>query len=86
MSEEEVTLRIEVLEFAYEMEKVLCEHDAKKGDSWKTMPIHELHRCLYEEVYEYWTALTNEDGAKECIDTANILMMLYHRHKEEKKE
>ena len=80
---EEKRLRPEVLEFAQEMEKVLRENDAEKGDSWKKMYMSELHECLNKEADEYWAAETDEDSAKECVDAANILMMLYHRHKEE---
>ena len=80
---EEIRLRPEVLEFAQEMEKVLRENDAEKADSWKTMPMYELHECLNKEAGEYWAAETEEDSAKECVDSANILMMLYHLHKGE---
>jgi len=79
---EEIKLRPEVLEFAQEMEKILRANDVKKGDSWKIMDISELWESLNNEVDEYWAAETDEDSAKECVDAANILMMLYHRHKE----
>ncbi len=80
---EEIKLRPEVLGFAQEMEKTLRANDAEKGDSWKTMPMYKLHECLNNEADEYWAAETEEDSAKECVDSANILMMLYHRHKGE---
>jgi len=80
---EEIKMRKDVLEFAKEMEKVLRENDAEKGDSWKTMYMSELYECLNNESGEYWAAETDEDSAKECVDCGNILMMLYHRHKGE---
>jgi len=80
-------MRKEIKEFAEEMERVMQEHDAKKGDSWKEMSLHTLEHLLMNEVKE-WNAsrLGHIDGGnhskeKELVDIANICMMLWHRYK-----
>lgn len=47
-------MRKEIIEFAEEMEKVMCRHDAEKGDSWKTTcDMHYLERGLVR-AHEKW--------------------------------
>jgi len=81
--------RREIQEFAEAMEEVMQKHDAEKGDSWKSMPLHTLEHLLLSEVRE-WNAsrLRHIDGEnhpkeKEVIDIANIAMMLWHRYRKE---
>lgn len=71
-------MRKEVIEFAEEMERVLSVHDAKKGDSWKELPIHVLDGKLCEEYRE----ANLSHVPKEYVDVANVCMMLWQRTKE----
>jgi len=80
---EEISLRKEVLEFAQEMERVMSEHDYKKGDSWKRCSLDYLWERLSEEISEAVYEAENERGnPEEFIDVANFCMMIYHRLKE----
>jgi hypothetical protein len=78
---EKLELRPAVLEFAEEIEKALRRNDAEKGDSWRTLPIEQLHYITGKEVVEYCKAESDEESAKECVDCGALFMMLYHRHK-----
>jgi len=65
-------MRAEIQEFA-----------AKKGDSWKSMPIKDLEEILDGVIEDYRYAGDYWEGMEELIDIANITMMLWHRYKQE---
>lgn len=70
-----------VVFFAREMACVLASHTPEKGDSWKTMPLGDLHRLLNKCFHDYWYNEPVEQ--KDYVDIANVAMMLWHRTKEE---
>lgn len=72
-------MRIEIQEFAEEMERIMQNHDSKKGDSWKHMHIRELEELLEKEYHEWQHELFPD--SKECVDLANLAMMLWWRSK-----
>jgi hypothetical protein len=82
-------LRPEIEIFAEKMETVMKLHDAKKGDSYKTCDFDYLIGKLEEEYLEISDSLggglNKEDKAeiqgavKECIDVANLCMMISWR-------
>ena len=72
--------------FAEQMERVLREHDKKKGrKGWKKCLARYLRDKLDEEVSEYKGHLffpiddSKSQAKNELIDIANICMMLYDK-------
>ena len=76
-------MRPEIEEFAKEMERVMLQHDAEKGDSWKTLPIENLEDGLQNEADELRLSGDYWEEMQECIDVANYAMMLFNRCKKE---
>lgn len=85
-------VREEVLEFAEEMEKVLLENDWKGG--WAKDNVSFLFCKLVEEIGEVGNLFARLEGLcdedetvsaievhKECVDVANIAMMLASKFK-----
>ena len=70
-------MREEIRKFAEEMERIMSENDAKKGDSWKRCDVRFLDDRLKEEFSEWDN--TNKAGNKELVDIANFCMMLWNR-------
>ena len=68
-------MRDEIKLFAEEMEKIMKEHDSKKGDSWKTCDIDFLVDKLGTEIKEWIDSAKHE----ELVDISNICMMLWNR-------
>jgi len=86
-------MRKEIKEFAEEMERVMQENDAKKVDSWKSLPIQCLEDLLLGRFEDYQYATEFEEykftitgHKRELINIANICMMLWHRYKEEEND
>lgn len=81
MSEESIPvrgIRVEVLDFARQMERVMRrnEREKGKGDSWKTCPITYLDSKLEEEYYE---AREVPHDPEENVDVAVVSMFRYWR-------
>ena len=76
-------MRKEIYEFAEELERVMSENDAEKGDSWKTMSVEEHRDGLDDETDELWAALTLKEEMKELIDVGNRCWMLWNALKKE---
>ena len=76
-------VRKEIKEFAEEMERVMQEHDAEKGDSWKKRPSYFLIKVLLGKVEEFHYTESNYKAREEVVDIANYCMMLFHRYKED---
>jgi hypothetical protein len=75
----------EILEFAREMEKVITEHNLRYGDSWRTCDVNALRKHLKEE-YREWKDSTDDLFEREdCVDIANLCMMIWHRLKPREK-
>jgi len=78
-------LRPELELFAAKMEEVLAENDRMKGDSYKTMPLSELRRLLFDNKDKYCHKVRHnrcrraDIGMGEIIDVANYCFMLYYR-------
>jgi hypothetical protein len=90
---EEIRLRPEVKRFAVLMEKILRENDHKEG--WDHCDLDYLMNKLKEEFDEVWELYEEEKTARsqgdpdnfdpnefcgECIDIANVCMMLVDNH------
>jgi len=71
--------RPELLEFAREMSRTYEKHYPQKGDSWKSVPIDDLHRLLHKVIHDYWYDDDEPCDRKDFIDIANVAMMLWHR-------
>lgn len=67
-------IRKEIRDFAAQMEKVMQDHDAVKGDSWKCMHVDNLQNSLLNKVFE---AQQSGAPAKEWVDVANFCMMIF---------
>ena len=78
-----MTIRDEIMEFAYAMETILSKHDKEKGDSWKECPLWYLESKLKEEMDELLSCVEKQEQ-QELIDIANIVMMLWHRKKKQR--
>ena len=73
-------MRTELKVFAEEMENILQANDAKKGDSFKTMPEQELYNLLSAKILTYQHIReSGSDTRHELLDIANYCMMLYYR-------
>jgi len=71
--------RDEIVAFAVEMERIMQEHDAVKGDTWKTCGLGFLDGKLQEEISEYVDSPCRSSKCDELVDIANICMMLHYR-------
>jgi len=86
--------RPEIMEFAEAMENTMRKHDPEKGDSWKEMTPLKLYALLADEHRElkevFIVGTPGKDPldaiALECLDLANVSMMLYHRARMMRKE
>ena len=67
-------IRKEIRDFVAQMEKVMQDHDAVKGDSWKGMNVDALQNLLLNEVFE---AQKTKAPAKEWVNVANFCMMAF---------
>lgn len=67
-------IRKEIRDFAAQMENVMQDHDAVKGDSWKSMNVDALQNLLLKKVFE---AQQTKAPAKEWVDVANFCMMVF---------
>ena len=65
--------------FQVEMNRVIDEHEEKKGDSWKICDIEFLIEKLDEEYTEFKKERRPFEKARELIDVANVCAFLYHR-------
>jgi len=72
-------MRKDLVEFANDMELVLRDHDAIKGETWRTCDGKYLYRRLFEEIGELGIARDDQERRRELIDIANLCMMLWHR-------
>jgi len=70
--------------FVASMKLFIEKHESEKEDSWVRCDIDYLEDNLQHEIYEYNTAKTHDGKTKELVDIANMCMMLYHRHIEER--
>ena len=76
-TEEPITIRKEVFNFAYLMEETLCKNDFKGG--WKNENVFDLFRKLNREVSELKNELergSDVNQISECCDIANYVMMI----------
>lgn len=84
MQKSEVYPRKQILDFVDWMEYVMQKHDAVKGDSWKTLDLDILEEKLFEEAAEFLELSqftgSNYEKMMECVDIANVAMMLFHRY------
>ncbi len=55
----------------------------KYDETWRTMPMYDLHRRLAEEIHELQYARTNDGEYKRLINVINVALMVAARRREE---
>ena len=80
----DIHIRNPIMNFALDMERIMSENDATKGNSWKDCDIEYLVDKLGEKYKEWENSLdlnSFESDPEELVDLANLCMMLWNRNK-----